>query len=663
MPVPTTTLQVAFVSESADFRNTFGWYNRATGYGGILFANVEAQGGNAPLTPGVSTANFTVNTADLANIAFFLVSDGYDLNRNDADDFTGAVKVIQLANGTWAVADVDSHGNVKTDHGAPDILKGEGVNALFTETSKNAGHVDYASAVVGSSQTAATLTGDTANGSYTKPGDADYNDAVFRISIVGGNHAPTANADTISVGEDSGATAINVLGNDTDPDAGNALHITSIATSGVVGTVAIAPGGSGLTYTPPAAFQALAAGETATETFSYTAADQDGASSSANVTVTVVGANDAPLVAGALSAAGSEGSGGFTVNLLAGASDIDHGAVLHVANLTWTDTGSGLPAGFTAAGNALTVDTSNAAYNAMAQGETFTTHFAYDVVDEHGASVHQTATVAITGANDAPVITGGDTTGSVQENTVNQATGQLDAFDPDHGAVLSWTVQGGSASGSADYRFSADSFSVIRSGLLPTVTIAPPPGPVTEGGALAFTLTRTGDLSQALTVNLNTTFAGANNFDISAPSTAGFAPGAATTVVNVQALDDTFVEGEPGLRAQHHARPGLRLGGRVQRVRHHPRRRCRSAHDPAGAGAHDHHCRHRRRRHRGDRWSGFHLYLHPHRRSVAGAERQLLDHRQSAQHHQPGGHRHPRDAVRDVRARQRHRHVELRCGR
>jgi hypothetical protein len=236
MPVPTTTLQVAFVSESADFRNTFGWYNRATGYGGILFANVEAQGGNAPLTPGVSTANFTVNTADLANIAFFLVSDGYDLNRNDADDFTGAVKVIQLANGTWAVADVDSHGNVKTDHGAPDILKGEGVNALFTETSKNAGHVDYASAVVGSSQTAATLTGDTAdgptgllawedlaatrrsNGSYTKPGDADYNDAVFRISIVGGNHAPTANADTISVGEDSGATAI-VLGNDTDPDA------------------------------------------------------------------------------------------------------------------------------------------------------------------------------------------------------------------------------------------------------------------------------------------------------------------------------------------------------------------------------------------------------------------------------------------------------------
>ena len=333
-----------------------------------------------------------------------------------------------------------------------------------------------------------------------------------------------------------------MLGNDTDPDAGNALHITSIATSGVVGTVAIAPGGSGLTYTPPAAFQALAAGETATETFSYTAADQDGASSSANVTVTVVGANDAPLVAGALSAAGSEGSGGFTVNLLAGASDIDHGAVLHVANLTWTDTGSGLPAGFTAAGNALTVDTSNAAYNAMAQGETFTTHFAYDVVDEHGASVHQTATVAITGANDAPVITGGDTTGSVQENTVNQATGQLDAFDPDHGAVLSWTVQGGSASGSADYRFSADSFSVIRSGLLPTVTIAPPPGPVTEGGALAFTLTRTGDLSQALTVNLNTTFAGANNFDISAPSTAGFAPGAATTVVNVQALDDTHAE-------------------------------------------------------------------------------------------------------------------------
>ncbi len=97
-------------------------------------------------------------------------------------------------------------------------------------------------------------------------------------------------------------------------------------------------------------------------------------------------------------------------------------------------------------------------------------------------------------------------------------------------------------------------------GALPSVTIAPPAGPVTEGGALAFTLTRTGDLSQALTVNLNTTFAGANNFDLSAPSTAVFAPGSATAVANVQALDDTFAEASQGFALNITTGPGYVSG-------------------------------------------------------------------------------------------------------
>ena len=97
-------------------------------------------------------------------------------------------------------------------------------------------------------------------------------------------------------------------------------------------------------------------------------------------------------------------------------------------------------------------------------------------------------------------------------------------------------------------------------GALPSVTIAPPAGPVTEGGALAFTLTRTGDLSQALTVNLNTTFAGANNFELSAPSTAVFAPGSATAVANVQALDDTFAEASQGFALNITTGPGYVSG-------------------------------------------------------------------------------------------------------
>ena len=65
----TTTLRVDFVSESAGQRNSFGWYNKATGVGGVVFASVEADGANAPLRPGVSMAEFSVSTADLGRLS------------------------------------------------------------------------------------------------------------------------------------------------------------------------------------------------------------------------------------------------------------------------------------------------------------------------------------------------------------------------------------------------------------------------------------------------------------------------------------------------------------------------------------------------------------------------------------------------------------------
>src|SRR4051812_19429912 len=122
---PTTTLRVDFISESAAYENVFGWYNKVTGMGGILFADVEQEGRNAPLVPGQSSATFTVNTADVANVEFFLIPNGYHINKEDDGDLTGPIKVIQLSDGSWAVADVDWHGNVITDrNGKPDILNG-----------------------------------------------------------------------------------------------------------------------------------------------------------------------------------------------------------------------------------------------------------------------------------------------------------------------------------------------------------------------------------------------------------------------------------------------------------------------------------------------------------------------------------------------------------
>jgi VCBS repeat-containing protein len=170
------------------------------------------------------------------------------------------------------------------------------------------------------------------------------------------------------------------------------------------------------------------------QAFNHTSTTVDGV-------VTFTNTNDVPTVSSTVTGGGAEDTGPATVHLLDFASDGDPGAVLHVAGLAWTDTGNGLlPAGFALGpdGNSITVDTSNLAYNALAQGETFAAHFAYDVVDEHGASVHQTATVTVAGTNDAPTVTSAGFSVSEGGTAVLDET-NIGVSDPDSSS-FSFTV-------------------------------------------------------------------------------------------------------------------------------------------------------------------------------------------------------------------------------
>jgi len=73
-----------------------------------------------------------------------------------------------------------------------------------------------------------------------------------------------------------------LLAGDTDPDTNDALAVTAIDTTGTVGTVTLVAGV--VSYDPNGQFEYLAAGETATDTFSYTIDDGNGGSDSATVT-------------------------------------------------------------------------------------------------------------------------------------------------------------------------------------------------------------------------------------------------------------------------------------------------------------------------------------------------------------------------------------------
>ncbi|WP_214516277.1 VCBS domain-containing protein, partial [Aliivibrio fischeri] len=62
--------------------------------------------------------------------------------------------------------------------------------------------------------------------------------------------------------------------------------------------------------------------------------------------------------------------------------------------------------------------------------------------DNHGGIDSQEVTITVTGSNDGPVISGTDT-GAVVEDTVAEASGQLEATDADVNDTATWSVTDG----------------------------------------------------------------------------------------------------------------------------------------------------------------------------------------------------------------------------
>src|SRR6201999_2243622 len=138
--------------------------------------------------------------------------------------------------------------------------------------------------------------------------------------------------------EDSGATAIDVLANDTDVDGGP-KQIESV-TQPANGTVVITGGGTGLTYSPSANYCNEPPGTTP-DTFTYTL--NGGSTATVSVKVTCV---DDPPVAVNDTETVQEDSGATALDVLANDTDIDGGpkqveSVTQPANGTVVVTGGG----------------------------------------------------------------------------------------------------------------------------------------------------------------------------------------------------------------------------------------------------------------------------------------------------------------------------------
>lgn len=124
-------------------------------------------------------------------------------------------------------------------------------------------------------------------------------DQLFSIAIGNVNEAPLGAADTGAAGEDSVSANwwSQLLGNDSDPDAGDTLTISAVDTSGTLGSVLFDPTTQSLRYAATHdSFDYLATGATATDTFRYTVTDASGLSSTATVTVTITGVDDGVVI-------------------------------------------------------------------------------------------------------------------------------------------------------------------------------------------------------------------------------------------------------------------------------------------------------------------------------------------------------------------------------
>lgn len=127
--------------------------------------------------------------------------------------------------------------------------------------------------------------------------DSSYSFAQLFTSPV--NADPVAANDSATVGEDA-ALVLAVLENDSDPD-GDALTITEINAQDITTgqTVTLGSGASvtlgadgALRYDQNGAFDALGAGETGSDSFSYRVSDGNGGTATATASITIEGADE-----------------------------------------------------------------------------------------------------------------------------------------------------------------------------------------------------------------------------------------------------------------------------------------------------------------------------------------------------------------------------------
>ncbi|MFW8600176.1 Ig-like domain-containing protein [Desulfobacterota bacterium M19] len=199
-------------------------------------------------------------------------------------------------------------------------------------------------------------------------GKKDSAPATVSVTVVPVNDAPVAQADSLTIPEDTKAS-IDILANDTDVD-GDPLTVTAL---GKPGTGKVVLSGNRAVYTPRANYNGK-------DSFTYTISDGNGGTAVGKVNIVLTPVNDAPVAVD--DQAATEGINPVKINLLSNDTDVD-GDTLRVISVTQPLSGQ------------VTLNDGLAVYTAK-KGFVGTDSFVYTISDSQGGTAKAGVTVVVT---------------------------------------------------------------------------------------------------------------------------------------------------------------------------------------------------------------------------------------------------------------------------
>ena len=297
---------------------------------------------------------------------------------------------------------------------------------------------------------------------YTIDDGDDEATATLTITVTGVNDTPVAVNDTDSVNEDAtvskSASQDDVLNDDTDADESASLTVSEVRTgaedgtgnsgtvgsalTGTYGTLTLNSNGSYTYVADQDAADALDAGDTATDVFTYTVTDGS-ASDTATLTITVTGINDDPVAVNDTDSVNEDetviktGSQDDVMNDDSDADADDSFTVTKIKKQNGSDSNVSSSSTYDSSGTSVTgtygtltigADGSykyiadQAAADALDAGDTATDVFVY-TIDDGDATDTATLTITVTGVNDDPVAVN-DTDSVNEDATVEKSVAQ-----------------------------------------------------------------------------------------------------------------------------------------------------------------------------------------------------------------------------------------------